>query len=116
MSNAVKYFKNLQKILERVITEQGNNIEEASNAVAETLMNGGRIHAFGTGHSHMLAEEIFYRAGGLVNVNPILESSLMLHESAAKSTELERLEGYGEILFAHHSITDKDILFLFSCR
>ena len=50
MSNAVKYFENLQKILERVITEQGNNIEEASNAVAETLMNGGRIHAFGTGH------------------------------------------------------------------
>ena len=88
MSNAVEYFKNLQKILERIITEQGENIEEASKAVADTLMNGGRIHAFGTGHSHMLAEEIFYRAGGLVNVNPILETSLMLHESAAKSTEL----------------------------
>ncbi|MBR3817731.1 MAG: SIS domain-containing protein [Clostridia bacterium] len=114
MSNAVEYFKNLQKILDRIISEQLNNIEEASNAVAYTLMNGGRIHAFGTGHSHMLAEEIFYRAGGLVNVNPILESSLMLHESAAKSTELERLEGYGEILFSHHSIKCNDILFLFS--
>ncbi len=114
MSKAVEYFQNLQKILERIIDEQGNNIERASRAVADTLENGGRIHAFGTGHSHMLAEEIFYRAGGLVNVNPILESSLMLHESASKSTELERLEGYGEILFAHHSITDKDILFLFS--
>lgn len=114
MSNAVEYFKNLQNILERIITEQAENIEEASKAVADTLMNGGRIHAFGTGHSHMLAEEIFYRAGGLVNVNPILETSLMLHESAAKSTELERLEGYGEILFAHHSIKSRDILFLFS--
>lgn len=114
MSKAVEYFQNLQRILERIITGQGNNIEKASRAVADTLENGGRIHAFGTGHSHMLAEEIFYRAGGLVNVNPILESSLMLHESAAKSTELERLEGYGEILFAHHSIKDKDILFLFS--
>lgn len=114
MSNAVKYFRNLQKILERIITVQGDNIEKAAKAVADTLENGGRIHAFGTGHSHMLAEEIFYRAGGLVNVNPILESSLMLHESAAKSTELERLEGYGEILFAHHSIKSNDILFLFS--
>ena len=114
MSKAVEYFKNLQKILERIVAEQGINIEIASRAVADTLKNGGRIHAFGTGHSHMLAEEIFYRAGGLVNVNPILESSLMLHESAAKSTELERLEGYGEILFSHHSITDKDILFHFS--
>ena len=114
MSNAVKYFENLQKILERIITEQIENIEEASKAVADTLKNGGRIHAFGTGHSHMLAEEMFYRAGGLVNVNPILETSLMLHESAAKSTELERLEGYGEILFAHHSVKSNDILFLFS--
>lgn len=114
MSKAVEYFKNLQNILERIITEQYDSIETASRAVADTLKNGGRIHAFGTGHSHMLAEEIFYRAGGLVNVNPILESSLMLHESASKSTELERLEGYGEILFAHHNITDKDILFLFS--
>lgn len=114
MSKSVEYFENLQKILARIATEQIDNIEKAARAVADTLKNGGRIHAFGTGHSHMLAEEIFYRAGGLVNVNPILETSLMLHESAAKSTELERLEGYGEILFDHHSINSKDILFLFS--
>lgn len=114
MTKAVEYFENLQKILTRIATEQLDNIEKAARAVADTLENGGRIHAFGTGHSHMLAEEIFYRAGGLVNVNPILETSLMLHESAAKSTELERLEGYGEILFDHHSINQKDILFLFS--
>lgn len=114
MTKAVEYFENLQKILARIAAEQLDNIEKAARAVADVLENGGRIHAFGTGHSHMLAEEIFYRAGGLVNVNPILESSLMLHESAAKSTELERLEGYGEILFDHHSINQKDILFLFS--
>lgn len=114
MSKSVEYFENLQKILARIATEQIDNIEKAARAVADALENGGRVHAFGTGHSHMLAEEIFYRAGGLVNVNPILETSLMLHESAAKSTELERLEGYGEILFDHHSINQKDVLFLFS--
>ena len=37
------------------------------------------VHAFGTGHSHMLAEELFYRAGGLVRVKPILFEGLMLH-------------------------------------
>ncbi len=114
MSKSIEYFENLQKILARIMSEQLENIEKAARAVADTLKNGGRVHTFGTGHSHILAEEIFYRAGGLVNVNPILESSLMLHESAAKSTELERLEGYGEILFDHHSIKQNDILFLFS--
>ena len=114
MSKAVEYFENIQKIMSRIMTEQMENIENAARAVADTLKNGGRVHAFGTGHSHMLAEEIFYRAGGLVNVNPILESGLMLHESASKSTALERLEGYGEIIFDFNNITDKDILFLFS--
>lgn len=114
MSKAFEYFENLHRILTRITTEQGENIEKASRAVADTLENGGRIHTFGTGHSHMLAEEIFYRAGGLVNVNPILETGLMLHESASKSTALERLEGYGEILFDMHDIKDSDILFLFS--
>ena len=114
MSKAVEYFENIQKIMSRIMTEQMENIEKAARAVADTLENGGRVHAFGTGHSHMLAEEIFYRAGGLVNVNPILESGLMLHESASKSTALERLEGYGEIIFDFNNIKSKDILFLFS--
>ncbi len=114
MSKAVEYFENIQKIMSRIMAEQMENIEKAARAVADTLENGGRVHAFGTGHSHMLAEEIFYRAGGLVNVNPILESGLMLHESASKSTALERLEGYGEIIFDFNNINEKDILFLFS--
>ncbi|MBE6820140.1 MAG: SIS domain-containing protein [Ruminococcaceae bacterium] len=114
MSKATEYFENLQRIIARISTEQAENIEAAARAVADTLENGGRIHTFGTGHSHMLAEEIFYRAGGLVNVNPILETGLMLHESASKSTALERLEGYGEILFDMHGIKNTDILFLFS--
>lgn len=114
MNKSEEYFENLQRILTKIATTQAQGIEAAAMAAAETLENGGRIHAFGTGHSHMLAEELFYRAGGLVNVNPILETSLMLHESASKSTELERLEGYGETLYSHNAIKPGDLLFLFS--
>ncbi len=114
MSKAVEYFNNIQNLFSRIVEEQMDNIEAAARSVADTLENSGRIHAFGTGHSHILAEEIFYRAGGLVNVNPILETGLMLHEGAAKSTSLERLEGYGEILFDMHGLKSNDILFLFS--
>lgn len=43
----------------------------------------------------MLAEEAFYRAGGgLVQVDAILDTGLMLHESPIKSTHFERLPGY----------------------
>lgn len=114
VTKAQEYLKNLIDIIERISGDQGDNIETAARLMSDTLCGGGRVHAFGTGHSHMLAEELFYRAGGLVNVDPMLETSLMLHESASKSTELERLEGYGEILFEHFGVKKGDMLFLFS--
>ena len=114
VTKAQEYLKNLIDIIERISGDQGDNIEAAARLMSDTLCGGGRVHAFGTGHSHMLAEELFYRAGGLVNVDPMLETSLMLHESASKSTELERLEGYGEILFEHFGVKKGDMLFLFS--
>lgn len=71
--------------------------------------------AFGTGHSHMLAEELFYRAGGLVKVYPILDEPLMLHKNASRSSQVERLSGYAATLLGNGiSPTGKDTAFIFS--
>ncbi len=80
-------------ILAAIADDQWPAIRRAAEMVAETVGQGGLVHAFGTGHSHMLAEELFYRAGGLAAVNPILVDSLMLHTGAERSTELERRRG-----------------------
>lgn len=48
------------------------------------------MHAFGTGHSSLLAQELFYRAGGLVAINPILDPRLGFERGAIESTEFER--------------------------
>lgn len=109
-----EYFANLQRVLTRIGSEQSDNMERAAELIADALENGKKVFAFGTGHSHMLAEELFYRAGGLVQIRPILETSLMLHESASKSTKLERLGDYGEILFEQYGIEKGDVLLLFS--
>ena len=65
------YFDEIRRLLDQVLTTQGEAIEQAVQAVADTLEKGGTVYAFGTGHSHMLAEELFYRAGGLVKVHPL---------------------------------------------
>ncbi len=114
MSKALWYLENVQKLVERLKTEQLENITKGARLIADALENGCNIFTFGTGHSHMLAEEIFYRAGGLVNIRPILETSLMLHESASKSTKLERLGDYGEILFEEYGLKKGDVLLVFS--
>lgn len=114
MNKPLEYLNNLQKILENIITEQMSAIEDCSKVFAEALKNENTIFLFGTGHSHMLAEELFYRAGGLVRLQPVLETSLMLHESAAKSTEIERLEGYAQILFDSYGMKTDDVIVIVS--
>ena len=73
----------------------------------ETLEDGGLIYLFGTGHSHMLAEEGHYRAGGLAAVCPVLHSSLMLHEGAVISTKMERTSGLGSAVLSRYRPHEK---------
>ncbi|MGC8638165.1 MAG: sugar isomerase domain-containing protein [Athalassotoga sp.] len=83
----------------KYVDTQKEKFEEAISIIENSLRSNGLIYIFGTGHSHMLAEEIFYRAGGLAAVYPVLIDELMLHRKASISSELERVEGYiGEVL------------------
>ena len=94
-----RYLAGAMAVLAAIADDQWPAIRRAAEMVAETVAQGGLVHAFGTGHSHMLAEELFYRAGGLAAVNPILVDSLMLHTGAERSTELERRKGIiGELV------------------
>lgn len=93
---------------------QVNEILQAAYMIAESLRKGGWIYISGTGHSHLLAEEIFYRAGGFARVIPILDPKLMLHESASKSTEIERKEGYAAEIMKPYTLTETDIFIIAS--
>jgi len=108
------YFKKLSALIDEVAEAEENNIDAAIKACYTSLKNGKMIYTFGTGHSHLLAEEIFYRAGGLVRVYPMLDEGLMLHAGAAKSTTLERLEGYAAVLAEHYALDEGSTLIIFS--
>jgi uncharacterized phosphosugar-binding protein len=108
-----EYFGQIQIKLQ-LIQEQFLKIEKASRWISDSMEQGGFIYTSGTGHSHMLAEEIFYRAGGFARVIPILDDGLMLHKDASYSTELERIEGYASKLLDEYKITEKDIFMIAS--
>jgi uncharacterized phosphosugar-binding protein len=105
-----RYLDAARNLVERLVVTEWPSIDAAATLVADALERGGTVHAFGTGHSHMLAEELFYRAGGLVRVNPILFEGLMLHAGAELSTSLERLPGLAEALLEQHPIIAGDVL------
>lgn len=114
MDAPLKYLNNLTFILQRITHTQLESIEACANAFASTLESGNRIFLFGTGHSHMLAEELFYRAGGLVALQPILEPALMLHESASGSTQAERRPGVAKTIFANYKMQQGDTVVIIS--
>jgi uncharacterized phosphosugar-binding protein len=102
------------RLLGEVRESQGSAIDDAAELVASTVSADGLVHLFGTGHSHLLAAELFYRAGGLAQVNPILVDPLMLHAGAARSTRLERLAGLAEELIADEPIGAHDVMIIVS--
>lgn len=109
-----RYLEHLSRLIDRVAAEEWASISVAARLVADALAAGRGIHAFGSGHSHMLAEEMFYRAGGLVDVRPILFEGLMLHADAPLSTNLERLPGLAAVILDGHGVESGDVLFVFS--
>lgn len=114
MSAGLRYFQKIKEIAALIEDHEFAHIKEASLLIANAFMKGHRLHVFGSGHSHMLAEELFYRAGGLANINPILIDGLMLHHYARLSTDLERLEGLAEIIFDHQNARAGDVMLIVS--
>ena len=109
--NAINtYFDNLTALLARTLETQQQGMEEAARRIADCFRRGGMLYTFGTGHGHLLALEIFYRAGGMARVCPILDEKLMLHVSAAKSTLEERNEAWLPILLEKYPIQEGDVL------
>lgn len=104
------YCEKIVETLETIRKTQAEKIEKAAQMVAKTIENDGIIYIFGCGHSHLIALDCFYRAGGLANVSAMLDTDLMLHNGAAKSSTMERMSGIAESIFQRYCLTDKDIL------
>lgn len=114
MQLAGQYLSHLQIMLDKAIKDQLQPIHDAASAFVKTIENEGFIYVFGTGHSHLMAEELFYRAGGLTRIYPILEESLMLHNGAIKSTEIERLSEYASVIAEQYHFSEKDTIVICS--
>lgn len=89
----------VKELIDIVYSKENENIKESAKLIFDSIKDGGVLHVFATGHSHMLAEEMFYRAGGLVAIDPILRPFLMQHEGAISSTKFERLPGIAKVVY-----------------
>lgn len=114
MMNNSSFMTRAIQILELIKDRESQTIEDAARLLAKARRDGRDVWVFGTGHSHMIAEEFFGRAGGFSNIRAVWESGLMLHEGELKSSMLERLPGLADVLIATHPIAEGDLVFVAS--
>ncbi|MFJ9181075.1 SIS domain-containing protein [Streptomyces sp. NPDC102360] len=66
---AAQYLDASIGLLTRIRDEEADNIAAAGTLLADTVADGGRLFAFGAGHSGLAAQDVVYRAGGLALMN-----------------------------------------------
>ncbi|MCR4426459.1 MAG: SIS domain-containing protein [Firmicutes bacterium] len=109
-----EYFDVIRSILNEVEASEGPALDRAAREIADRIASGKVLHFFAAGHSYMLGEELFYRAGGLAPVNVLFDPALMPHNGATKSSRLERLHGYSDVILDDAGLGKGDVMIVAS--
>ena len=99
MQVMMKYMDAIRQTLDKVNATQTEAMEKAADMLADATLHDRNIFAFGCNHAGLLALEMYYRTGGMVNINPVRGPGLQLDvDPATLTSQMERLPGYGRIL------------------
>jgi len=108
IEKAIEYLKQLNSF-------ESENIMAAAKLLADTIESGKCIFSFGASHSFIMTEEMVYRTGGLMLVNPIYPHGMNLSvRPMTQTSQFERLEDIGKVLLDSSPIKDGDTLIITS--
>lgn len=108
------FFENIRHLLDEIENEESKEMTEAAQEIAKSIENGGILQLFGSGHSSLIAQETYYRAGGLVPAKAIQIEGLMLHSGAISSSENEKNLSKVEEYWQEISLEQHDVLVVIS--
>ncbi|MFP6597942.1 MAG: SIS domain-containing protein [Candidatus Hydrogenedentota bacterium] len=113
MTPSEDYLSKCAGILE-AITGQSEQIHQAADWFAETILAGRMVHVFGSGHSRIMVEEMWPRYGSFPGFNPIVELSLTFHNLVVgangqrQAMFLENVSGLAARILRNFDLSDVD--------
>ena len=115
MTYTEKYFHHVISLLGTVLETQQDKIRLLAEKAFAVARGGGRLFIFGCSHASILAQEAFYRTGGLVIMNPIMAKGLTLETvPVTDTTVLERKPEYAREILDATPIGAGDLLIIHS--
>ena len=114
MDRSNGYLPQIIELLTKIENEQYDNFRAAAELMADAIQNDRLIHVFGGGgHTTLPVGEMFFRAGGLCNINPCVETGLSVFNQALKYLEFERSENYGDAIMRYYKLQPGDVLIIY---
>ncbi|KMS70204.1 MULTISPECIES: SIS domain-containing protein [Streptomyces] len=103
-------------LLRRVRDEEAGAITAAGTLLADTVAAGGRLFAFGAGHSSLAAQDVVYRAGGLALMNLLAVPGVVGVDvvPATLGSALERVDGLASAVLETSPLRAGDALVVIS--
>ncbi|MGO4123004.1 sugar isomerase domain-containing protein [Inquilinus sp. YAF38] len=107
------YLDRTHDLMRAILETERDSLDRAAARLADQIEADRLIHVFGPGgHSNLAAQEIFFRAGGLMHVSAILDEGTLLSNGALRSMAIERTPGYGRVVIADRGLGPDDLLIL----
>lgn len=100
-------------LMESILADNEDALALAATRMAEQIAADRLVRIFGPGgHSNLAAQELFFRAGGLMHMDAILDEGTLLSNGALRSMAVERTPGYGRLVIADRDLGGEDLLLL----
>lgn len=108
------YLPTIIENLNRVENEQADQIRAAARLMFEAIRDDRLISVYGGGgHTTLPVGEMFFRSGGLCNINPVMETALSVFNQSLKYLEMERAENFGRAVMRYYDLQKGDLLIIF---
>ena len=112
---AARYLARIEALVRSVTEQEAAAIEAAAQAISARVGQGHLVHTLGCGHSTLVAQEVFYRSGGLMLVNCIFAPGQLLSERPVTiTTQMERLPGLATAALDGADVREGDVLIVIS--
>ncbi|MBO4258894.1 SIS domain-containing protein [Streptomyces griseorubiginosus] len=113
---ADQFFDAAIELLRRVRDEEAEAVTAAGTLLADTVADGGRLFAFGAGHSSLPAQDVVYRAGGLALMNLLAVPGVVGVDvmPATLGSALERVDGLASAVLDTSPLRAGDALVIIS--
>ena len=111
-----EYLSKVIYLIKRIMDEEENNLKMSAKLIADAVENGHNIFAFGCTHSSLPIQDLIYRAGGFMLINPIFGPGITALDikPSTISSAMEQMQGYARVILDNCPIKSGDILILVS--